>query len=174
MDTFAEHIIVKYPSPADSFKKGMIVAGTILISLLMGIFLLPTRIGSLAVFVIAGVIYGGYYLLTNMNIEYEYSVTNGEFDVDKIISQRKRKKMITFEVKNIESFGKLADARPASDSSVTVLAADGLGENDYYADFRHEAMGDVRLVFTPNRRILEAMKPFMPRIIKFEIDSAME
>lgn len=170
MDTFAEHIVVKNPSPSDAMKKVLIITSAIILTVLIGMFIFPTQLGSLAVFLIAGVVYGVYYLISNMNIEYEYSVTNGEFDVDKIISQRKRKKMITFDVKTIENFGKLEGARPASDSTVTVLASDGLGENDYYADFRHESLGQIRLVFTPNKKILDAMRPYIPRVIKFEID----
>lgn len=42
-----------------------------------------------------GSLYGGYILITNMSVEYEYIVTNGEMDIDKIIAKRRRKRLIT-------------------------------------------------------------------------------
>lgn len=62
-------------------------------------------IGALAFLILCGAIYGAYWLISGMSIEYEYILTNGEIDVDKIIAQRKRKRLVTVSAKTFEAFG---------------------------------------------------------------------
>ena len=51
--------------------------------------------------------YVGYLLITSRNIEYEYAVTNGDLDIDKIIAQRKRREYLVQIVKEFEIVAKL-------------------------------------------------------------------
>ena len=79
MDTFFEQIVAK--------KKGapewLIIIGTILAGLLvLGFVFLFAN--SFLVIALVGVGYGAWWLITTQNVEYEYCVTNGDIDIDKI------------------------------------------------------------------------------------------
>ena len=83
MDTFFEQIVAIK-------KNGKAIAcllGIWFVAVILSAFLFLTMIlGSLTIFAIAGILYGAFKLTGLINIEYEYIITNGTFDVDKIIN----------------------------------------------------------------------------------------
>ena len=66
----------------------LIVIGAIVISYLLMLF-----IPQFAMFLIIAVLLG-IYTISKFNIEYEYALTNGDLDIDMIISQKKRKRLL--------------------------------------------------------------------------------
>ena len=104
MDHFAEYLVQKRPTSQDRLKQGLIVAAAVVLSVLIGAISVLTGWLFLLVLVI-GAIYGAYYLLTGCYTEYEYTVTNGELDVDKIVGKRKRSHLLTVPVSKFTGFG---------------------------------------------------------------------
>lgn len=172
MDIFVEQIVKKYVSGRDRALKILIAAGVLILSALcVYVFLLIFPAPGLGLIITAGIFYGGYIMLTNLDCEYEYIVTNGEIDVDKIIAKRKRVRLITAKAAVFEAFGEYAEGTPGAAESVTVVNAAGFSEDGsetktYYADFKHASAGDVRLIFTPEERVIEAITPFLPAAVK--------
>lgn len=163
-DFYAEYLVEKRSGGSDSVKKILIALATILAAAFFFIFFMPP-INLLP----AGlVVYGGYYFLTGIGTEYEYIVSNGEMDVDKIVGKRKRKRLVTASLGDATSFGKLSDAPAEADGCTVVMASDGTGENDYYLDFKHKSVGEVRIIFTPSEKILDGMEIFLPRPLAME------
>ena len=172
MDICVEQIVKK---PTD----GKVWTIRILIGLAMGVllalslfvfFIIPI-IGLAMAF---GIFWGGFRLITNSDCEYEYIVTNGEIDVDKIIAQRKRVRLITAKAPTFEAFGEYTDNTPDTDSDVTVVNAVGVNESSaetktYYADFKHASAGNVRLIFSPEERVVEAITPFLSSQLKYNM-----
>lgn len=169
MDVFVEQLVKKPADGKTLALKILIAFGVILVSLFcLYLMLIGIVLALLLIFV---AIYGGFYLISGLNAEYEYIVTNGEIDIDKIIAKRKRKRLITAKPSKFEAFGKLADAEAVS--GITVVEANGIADEeaeDYYIDFTHDSFGKVRLIFTPTERTLEAVTPFLPRPVKVEYD----
>ena len=160
MDTFAEQLVVKPMTPQDQLKKTGLILVTVVLCL--GLTYLSLTFMPLILLVVCAVAYGAYFLITGMNVEYEYSVTNGELDVDKIIAKRKRKHMLTVKISDFETLGLESEAK--FDNTVTTfLVGDGDEEHYYAADFQHESLGRVRLVFSPNERVLEAIRSSLKR-----------
>ncbi|MGN1481108.1 hypothetical protein [Porcipelethomonas sp.] len=162
MDTYSEQLVKKCENSSDQMKKiGIIVGGiaVILILLFVTIYIMP-----IAIIAACGAAYGAYWLLTCQNVEYEYTVTNGSIDIDKIIARRKRVSMISVDVKDFTDFG---DYRQANDNfrGTTVMAM-GDEEEPYFADFHSEKYGETRLVFSPNEKVLNCIKPYLPRTLK--------
>ncbi len=171
MDIFVEQIVKKEVTGKDWAKRVFIGIGMgVVAAVCVFVFLFILPIPGLALLLLAGIFYGGYRLLTNSDCEYEYIVTNGEIDIDKIIAKRNRVRLITAKASAFEAFGEYKDA-PKLESGVTVVSAVGESESGaettaYYADFKHATAGNVRLVFTPEEKVLEAIKPFLPRQLK--------
>ena len=175
MDIFVEQIVKKAPNGKDTLKKVLLVAAMCLIAALLAfaIMVMPALAGVAFLFMF-GMMYGGYYLITGLDVEYEYIVTNGEIDIDKIIAKRKRARLITCKVSSFEAFGKYESA-PDIDDSVTIVSAVGTSlsgaENEmWYADFTHASAGKVRLIISAEDKVIEAIKPFLPRQLKVNLN----
>lgn len=166
MDVFIEHIVKKRPTGLDTAKKISIIILAILVMAACFVFGLRF-IGPIAIMLAIGVCYGGYWLISGMNIEYEYILTNGEIDVDKIIAQRKRKRLVTVHAKTFEAFGPYHMAEHLNrnyDSRILACEAEN-SEGVYYATFRHNVLGHCLLVFNPDDRIIKGVKSFLPRTV---------
>lgn len=167
MDIFLEQIVTKKNTSVDMIKKiGIIVVGIIIV--MLALFVLPVIVPFLGMFsflIAAGVLYLMWYLLTSFNIEYEYILTNGEIDVDKIISKRKRKRLITVNCRNFLEFGKYNPKEHENKTySSTILACTSIDDSDtYYAVLDHAKFGRCILVFNPNEKLLEHSKQFIRR-----------
>ncbi len=168
-----EYLVKKRSTAVTTLLKVAIalLGGTLMVLL----FFLSFGLGSLsmiAVAAVAGVGYGGWYLLTSFNIEYEYSFTNGEMDIDKIIAQRKRKRLITVVCREIESIGKYNAAAPAHTEFKTKIFAcadEKDTENTWYLVYKSVNFGKTLVVFTPPEKMITAMKPFLPRLVQNDL-----
>ena len=112
-----------------------------------------------------------------LRTEYEYTFTNGELDIDKIIAQTKRKEMITVQVSKFTAFGRYDQNTPEETADMTVImATDNIAEHEFYADFQHEDYGNARLVFVPNERvisnIINSLHPSIRSKVKQELQSS--
>lgn len=163
MDTFIEQLVTKAAGKKETAFK--ILIGTAAVILAVGIFILLMMYGFTPVGIVlaAGIFYGAYYIISEQEIEYEYILTNGDLDIDKIIAKKKRKRLLTIKLKAFEKFGRLSDAPEADESVTIVLAASGYADEAYYADFNHSRHGRTRLIFSPSKDFREKMDAFIPR-----------
>lgn len=171
MDLVAEQIVVKRESDSDKIQKYLLLIGGPLLGIVLAIFSkLSLQFGFIFGVAAAAAILGGLYFGLNMSTEYEYSVINGEIDIDKIIAQKKRQNMISFSAKNFTSFGKYSDDIPETDGSVITIMAIGDTDLDmYYGDFESDSLGKCRLIFTPNKKILEGIKMYLKASLRYNI-----
>lgn len=105
----------------------------------------------------------------NLMIEYEYAFTNGEVDVDKIIDMRKRKRLITFKVKEIEILA------PKDNEEVSAALNNGeqrlkaynkeQGERTYIAVINSGGK-KINLYFQPDEKFLELCYKYNPRAVR--------
>ena len=105
MDVFVEQIIAKKKTAKDLLIIIASIIGFIIITFLI-LAIAPNFIGPLTFFLIFGLGYGLWWLLTSLNIEYEYSVTNGDIDIDQIIAKRKRKGWCRYPAKGLKALSR--------------------------------------------------------------------
>ncbi|MDE5557962.1 MAG: hypothetical protein K2J32_09805 [Ruminococcus sp.] len=173
MDNFAEQLVKKNLTASEKTKHTvMTVAGIIgtLILILFGLLTLGRPILSIIGFILAvGAGYGTFNTIQSSYIEYEYAFTNGELDVDKIIAKKKRKALISIEVNKFTDFGKYNDDIDEPENMTVVMSSDNIASHEYYADFQHEDYGLTRLVFSPNEKILDNIKRYLPTNLKVKL-----
>ncbi|MBQ3566023.1 MAG: hypothetical protein IJA12_02475 [Oscillospiraceae bacterium] len=155
MDTYTEQLVKKTPTSSDGMKKTAIITGGVILTLVL--LYLTFTLSAFILFAVAIVIYGIYWFLTGLNTEYEYTVTNGSLDVDKIISERKRVSLLTVDVKDFTAFD-VFDNQPFEGTTVSAVGGEC---QTMYAEFQHTQYGATRLLFSPNEKTLESMKPFL-------------
>ena len=172
MDVFIEQIVKKKWNNKDYLKiAGIIIGGIVLFFVLnyVGLMLGFQIWMMLFTIITARIVFLIWYLISNMRVEFEYSVTNGYVVIDKIVSRRRRKRMITFESRDVEAmqiykpelyaernFGKvleLYDANPDHEA--------------WCMELTHKDYGHTLVVFSPDERTLAAIKPFLKRQVAF-------
>ena len=172
MDVFVEQIVKK----RNTTKDIAVIVGIILAALILCFvfaIILPALVpilGTLSLFLVAGTIFGAYWLISSMNLEFEYAATNGDLTVDKIIHRRKRKSVINLDSKDIETMGKYKAADHAQkryDKRINA-ARDENAEDCWYLTMRHNQFGNILLTFSPDERTLSALKPFIKRQLAAE------
>lgn len=166
MDNFAEQLVSRNDTKSDKTRRiGTLISGTLfsLCLALLGLMQLGIPILSLMLFVLAaGGGYVTYLLVQGGKVEYEYTFTNGELDIDKIIARKKRKELLSTEVRTFSDFGKYSDDMEEPEDMTIVFATDNIASNEYYADFDHKEYGKTRLVFVPDEKMLDNIKKFLP------------
>ena len=170
MDTFFEQIVKRRKTMPEKiiwvlmwFFAVIIMLALLLYSPQLGAF---SMVGLIAAF---GVGYGTFRYTSGQNIEFEYSVTNGEVDIDKIIAQRKRKRLITIDCKAIDAFGVYDPMKHTNTNyDKRMLACNLDAEKLYYFVTRYKEFGRVLVVVEPDERILSALKKYVPRQVAYD------
>ncbi|NLZ45256.1 MAG: hypothetical protein GX896_01030 [Clostridiales bacterium] len=168
MDVYKEQLVKKATTSRDDVRKIMLIIAAISLSALIFTFLFPTPFAMIGLFLIGVVIYGTYHLITGMSVEYEYLMTNGDLDIDKITAQRSRKRLTTVKIPSITAFEKLTESSDINPDHTIINASDFTGENDWYIEFRHNEYGMCCLVFSPDEEMIDVIKPFLPRALRLK------
>lgn len=176
MDTFFEQIVAKRKSFGEIFLQTGIWVFGIFIGLWVLLFTyLNYHFIFMAVALVVVLMWVGMFFLSrSMNIEYEYSVTNGYFDLDKITAKSKRRRLAALECKNVERFGKYnAAAHQNIQYDKKIIAVSGKASDEqYFITVRLPDQGHTLIVFTPNERVLGAVRQFLPRQVLHDADRA--
>lgn len=162
-ETFVEYIVkTKTSLSAIGIRIGCIF-------IVICCFLLTAVLGILGVTLGALAIYLTYMAFQMTSVEYEYSILNSEIFVDKIMGQRKRKKVAEFDMKNAEI---MADAdseeilrRVNNEMKVLDYSSREAGKLKYAVIF-NEANGITEMIFEPNEKMVEALHKIRPSIVR--------
>ena len=166
MDNFAVQLVKKNETSSDKTRRVMMIVVGILFSIALAVLAL-LQLGNPLVALLGFVLavlsgYGTFNIVQNTYVEYEYAFTNGELDVDKIIAKKKRREMVSTNVRQFTDFGKYSDDLEETDDMTIIFATDNIASHEYYADFNDETVGSARLVFAPDERMLENIVKFLP------------
>lgn len=167
MDIFIEQLVKKKKGAKEAVMViASIIGGLILIFLSLQLVVIPF-LGTFVLLIVAAIVFGIYLLVTSVNLEYEYIMTNGEMDVDKIINVRKRKRMVSVNAREIEMLA------PASDHAFhgimmnkeikKIYACDSADSKDLYFILFKNGDNKTALLFNPNEKVLNSFKQFNPR-----------
>lgn len=164
MDTFFEQIIaVKKNGKAVAAIIGIWLAAFIVCFLL--IMFMPF-LSTFSLLLAAGALFGAYKLCTRFNLEYEYIVTNGTMDIDKIINKSSRKRILSFELATVSRIEKF---NPAQLSGVNAkelfITCNQDDPGAYLMVSATEGKGTSYLVFAPDERVRSAIVKSVPKFI---------
>ncbi len=170
MDTFVEQIIK---------KKKTVMDWLIILAIVLTAFLVSSAIFMYVRFLvpmIVLVVWGAWWLCTNRNIEFEYSITNGEMDVDMIIAQRRRKRLCSVKCSKVEAYGPVSTTNLAGRKfDHTVMAAPSVNEDgNFYFIYRSKKYGSTLVLFHPDERVQNAFFAALPRMMQIELEKKLQ
>ncbi|MCH5210983.1 MAG: hypothetical protein J1F01_08490 [Oscillospiraceae bacterium] len=185
-DIYLEYIIKRKKTGAQKALVALVVAGGIAVSLALlaviygfALYLSGTPYGSftfsIGLVLIALLWYGMYLIISMQNVEYEYILTNSEMDIDKIMSKKGRKHIVSFDFKEVTICASITDNEHNHDyknvtpGKVYNLVGDASMGNVYYADFPEENT-TVRVLFQPTHKMISSARRYNPRNIFVEGD----
>lgn len=160
MDIFVEQLIKK----KFGFMDYMIFTGVLLLGAFL-VFLAVWLLLPIALLIVAGVCIAAYYAVTSRSLEFEYSVTNGDITIDKIISRRSRRRVVSVDARTVEAMGKYepGNFKQRNYSARIYACGSKKQETNWYLAVRHPQRGNLLIVFNPNGQVLEAIRPFLTR-----------
>lgn len=165
MDTFIEKLITKRKTGKDrAFSAGIIALGIIVAYLVLN--LTAAFLQSISLLLAAGVLYGTYLLVKSRNIEFEYAVTNGDLDIDRIVAQRKRKRIFSASCKDFEIVAKVSSDKfkqEGANIQKKIEAVSTLQNPDVYFIVLNYKGERTVVFFEPDKRMLDNFKTFIPR-----------
>ena len=171
MDTFLEYMIKRKRNAKDIAKIFGSIIGAVAACVAVGFFISISPLWMfIPWFLVAFFVwYGVYIIISRQNVEYEYSFTNGELDIDAIYSKRRRVHILSVKVREFDICAPVYDERFAQQyidvsgvKNYYKVAGSMESQNVYFADFMQN--GDkVRLYFEPPKKMAEAIKRFNVR-----------
>ncbi len=166
-DIVCEQLVQRKLTPMRILTIAGVTVGGILLSFFLYVIggIADPAVGMMAsLFFLGGIALTVFLVRRMLFVEYEYTFVNGELTVDKILTKSSRKNLAEIDVKAIEKLGKYDAETVAKLGSVQVwdYSADKADENTLYAFFKDDASGrNTVLFFTPNQKLLDAMKPYV-------------
>ena len=175
-DIFIEQLVKK----KRTFKDRVVFIAVIIL-----VILIPATIGALALkHIITGYFFWIAFFLfcfgvwfiwftrSNQNVEFEYQVVGDTLVVSKVIAKRKRKEIMKLDIRTIDMLekGDTPEIKKLSFVKVYDAAEHSFDDkNTTYAVYQHAAMGRCALLFNPNEKVLNGMKPYLKKDIVLKI-----
>jgi len=165
-DVFVEHMIKQQTTVRQYCIRGAAIVGVLVVSVLT-LLILYTLL-PLTVFL---AVWGARAVFRATSYEFEYIVTNGELDVDRIMGRRSRKRVLTVNCKDFEI---LAPVKPEYTEPYNTqpfarrinAAGSPKSQARYFAVFKDRDGANTLLIFEPDERMLKAFRVYIPRKIK--------
>lgn len=168
MDVYFEYLVKRKNNSQTQLYRILVICASVFL------FILLVDLGIkfplfLLLFLLLAVlsIYGARFILGYFNLEFEYIITNGDMDVDKVIAKKKRKRLLTVNFRNIEIMAPVNGAHkkefnemPYQKKIDASISEDE--KNTYFIIGHSEKHGIVKLIFSPDERIIKAAKTFAP------------
>ncbi|MBE6836517.1 MAG: hypothetical protein E7509_00760 [Ruminococcus sp.] len=171
MDTYKEQLVKKAYTTNDFLRKTMLVIMALSISgllIVLAIIMAP-QFMLMGMFASGFIIYGAFYFGKDLQIEYEYLYTNGDLDIDKIMGQRKRKRLVSANIKGVTEFARYSESVEFDDEKTIVDASSGFEEEHWYMAFTSKKYGECYLIFTPNEEMLELLIDNLPVAVRANV-----
>lgn len=180
-DIYLEYLVKRKKTGIQKAIIAAVIAGGVVVSLAMfaviyasAFALAGTQLGSFAfsigLVLMALLWYGVYLLISMQNVEYEYILTNSEMDMDKVMSKKGRKHLVSFDFKeisvcaNIKDSGHNHDYKNVPADKTYDIVGDKNGGNIYFVDFSQDGQR-IRVLFQPTYKMISSAKRFNPRNI---------
>ncbi|MDQ2087700.1 DUF6106 family protein [Herbivorax sp. ANBcel31] len=163
MDLFVEKIVERKKNIFDY----MLIFSIFFFSLfLASLILLVIGIDVISAGLLIVLAYLAYYLISLRKVEYEYAITNGELDIDKIVAQRRRKRVFSAKCRDFDVFGKLDSEKYNDEVRETpqkIKAVTSMNSEDVYFFTANYKGSKVLVFFEPDERMLKSLKPYISK-----------
>lgn len=156
-DIYTETIVKRKSMPGGAALQGVLAVAAVLAAMI-GIYI---EVSLLIVAAVAGV--GWYLVRQNADVELEYIHTNGDFDIDKVISNASRKRVLTVNLDHVEVVAPLESAQLQrySGSKARDFSAKNPQQPPYVMVYAQGGAKEL-LLLQLDEKMLKSLKKWMP------------
>lgn len=163
MDNFYEQLETSKEPANYKILKNAFIVFAVLAVLTLGMGLIVVAIFSLLVSGLA------FFFKRKAYVEYEYVFTNGSVDIDAIYEMTRRKKMLTFDAKDVELLAEdnsnyVKDFSNAPDKTMKCYPT--TSDKKVFVAMITGGTERLQLRFTPNKEFIEMFYRYNPRATK--------
>lgn len=156
-DFYTEQLIKKQTDMKDVVIKAVLVA--VAIVSVLTVFIMP--MGLIVPIIVIALV---WFLITRLNVEYEYLYVNGDLDIDKIMNKSKRKRVFSANVDVMELLAPINSPRLDQFQNAKVInLSSGSADARLYALIVSHDGHQAKLIFEPNDTIIEGLFMLAPR-----------
>ena len=159
-DSYSELLVNKEQTGKDKAIKFLLI-GLIAATAVVGVILPLVWILTLGLGIAA------YFILPNLDLEYEYVYVNGELDIDKIMAKSKRKRVQSFDLAKMEIMAPVNSHRMDYQNHNTKLKvldfSSGNKEHKVYAMIIPDEKEICKVLLEPDQTLLENIQKSCPR-----------
>jgi len=166
MDVFSEYLVKRKKGAREKLFTALFILLALLFTAFVLIYLLPVvfyvaqPLVSLVFPVWAMAMWGILILIKRYNIEFEYTVTGSDIDIDKIINRKKRKRVLSTSVRRFDIVAPLLSDKYTDEykSMITVdCSKNANSETTYFAVYTKDNQKKC-LIFDPSEKMLGMIK----------------
>ncbi|MBU3190043.1 DUF6106 family protein [Clostridium bowmanii] len=162
MDHFYEQLVTTY-------KTGSYKVVNAITYLFAGIGIATLSNNLIFAIILLGVAGACFFYKGKLFVEYEYQFTNGEIDIEKIFEMKKRKKFISFNIKEVTLLapeGSAAVKDYSNKPSLIVKGYPNTSKEIVYVAMVTEGNNKMQLSFVPNQKFLDYCYRSNPSAVK--------
>lgn len=159
MENIIEYLVKKERNASDTGKIFGLYAAAFLLTVLSFVFL-----RSFAIIGAAAAIYLAYYFAQNFDLEFEYCVIGKDIVIDKIMSRKKRKNLLSVNGEDVLAIVPQSNTEVLNTYTAvkTVFAAEKENAPENYVLVAKSNAGIIKVVLKFNEKILKHYKMIMP------------
>ena len=182
MDIFCETLVKRKFTPKDRTKIKLLFALLLICSVIF-ILVIPAIVlanGLAYITTISLLIYGLIIFLVwkklkSMQLEYEYIIVNDTLDIDMIVAQKKRSRLLSLDLKTVEAAGRYQRGQFEGRPFDTVIHAEKNldGHDNFYMLLSHPTARRTIIIFTPNEEMLGVLHQTLPRQISKTLPASL-
>lgn len=182
MDIFMEYLVAKKKDTKDKLIIAGLIAAGVVVSLAMFAAMLIVALAmakaenqmgtftfSIGFVLVLFMWYGVLLLISMRSVEYEYIVTNNELDIDKVMSKKGRKHLVTIDIHDASCVARIDDAEhnsvyknPPPGVRVLDYSAHSANGYTYFIDVQIDGERTI-VLFEPTGRMMDALWKANPR-----------
>jgi hypothetical protein len=167
-DIFIEKLVRRKPTASIILVK-ILVAFAALVICVSILFTPLAGIAGPIIWVV--VVWLAWFLIRRLNYEFEYSLTNGDLDIDTIIGFKKRVHMLSlhsYEIELMAPFNsQYADRYPDQDMKTIYDVASSKDSPDRWILIFRKDGSRCKLIFEPNQRMIEGLHRYNPQNVMY-------
>lgn len=160
MGEYYSEQIIKRKTPAYKQAIKVVLVGFTAIFFVLGMMIPLFLIPMLA----CGV--GAYFYISRLDLEFEYSFVSGELTIDKIYNKSRRKKFVEVDFEQTEIVAPIKAYQLDEYKNKQLKDYDCTSkedEKDVYVVIAHKGSELVRIMFEPNKKMIDDMRNCSPR-----------
>jgi hypothetical protein len=160
-DVFKEQIVKREATFKDTAIKACLIILVVLIAIFSFIY-----VGVLAPVLIFAAGFGAFFLMSCLNVEYEYIFTSGELDIDIIYNKARRKRVFSANMKKVELMAHIDDKSHEGEFNAAQETRDysgGTSGKDTYAFLITHDGKKIKVIIDPNEKMLKAFNSAIAR-----------